>query len=156
LIIAGIDPGSNITGYAFLNVYQDRLKVLEYGVIRSKSNWTLPEKLSHIYGSLTKLMEQYSPDGVAMETAFFAKYPSAALVLGHVRGAIMTAASNLKIPIYEYEPKVVKKSVVGGGSASKQQVAKMVQKLLNLSKLPTPTDAADALAVCYCHTLRSR
>ena len=154
MIVAGIDPGSNATGYAFLQKKTEGIKVLEYGVIRSKPSESLPDKLIKIYDSLFHLFQNYNPHHLALETAFVAKYPRPALVLGHARGAIMVAARANRIEVYEYEPRVIKRAVVGVGRASKSQVASMIQKHLLLANPPKPSDVADALAAAYCHLLR--
>lgn len=155
MIVSGIDPGSNATGYAFLKKESEKIEVLEYGVIRTKPTDPLSNKLKKIYDSLFQLFKNYQPKYLALETAFVAKYPGAALVLGHTRGAIMIAAQAYNIQIEEYEPRVVKKAVVGVGRASKDQIAAMIQRHLLLQQPPKPADAADALAVAYCHLLRT-
>jgi crossover junction endodeoxyribonuclease RuvC len=156
LIVAGIDPGSNATGYSFLKITGNSIIVLEYGVVRTKPSYSLPEKLKLIHDSLSHFFETYNPRDLAIETAFVAKYPQAALILGHTRGAIMVDAQTQGIKIHEYAPRVVKKSVVGSGRASKAQVASMIQKHLQLKQIPKPEDAADALAVAYCHLIRMK
>lgn len=167
MILAAIDPGSNATGYAFLEQPSRTpagakgketgvIKVLEYGVIRSKPKESLPQKLHRIHQTLDSFFKLYAPKHLAMETAFVAKYPRAALVLGHTRGAIMVCATQHNMDVFEYEPRVIKNSVVGTGSASKAQVAGLIQQHLQLTKPPTPSDAADALAVGYCHLIQSR
>ncbi len=154
MIIAGIDPGSNITGYAFLEQQSGKIKVLEYGAIRTRKTDPLADKLNSIHKALSRLFENYCPDHLALETAFVAKYPQAALVLGHTRGAVMISARTQNIEIYEYEPRLIKKTIVGTGRASKRQTALMIQKRLLLEETPAPADAADALAVAYCHLIR--
>ena len=154
MIIAGIDPGSNLTGYAFLKKETNVIKVLEYGVVRTRPAKLLPYKLQIIYTSLCKLFNQYKPEEVALESVFVAKFPGSALVLGHTRGAVMVAATTCGIKISEYAPRIVKKSVVGIGRASKAQVTDMIQKHLHLAKKPVPNDSSDALAIAYCHMLR--
>ncbi len=159
MIIAGIDPGSNVTGYSFIKINerdQNRPQVLEYGVIRSRPKESLPQKLDRIHQTLTHLFSQYQPSHMALESAFVAKFPQAALILGHTRGAIMVAAMALQIEIFEYEPRLIKKASTGSGAASKDQVAEMVQKHYQLKSIPTPSDAADALAIAYCHLLHAR
>jgi crossover junction endodeoxyribonuclease RuvC len=156
LIIAGIDPGSNSTGYGFLEQKSGRIIVLEYGAIHTRKSDTLADKLITIYEGLTQLFNNYRPDHLALETAFMAKYPRAALVLGHTRGAIMVAARIHNMEIYEYEPRLIKRSIVGIGRASKKQIASMIQKRLLLKEKPAPADAADALSVAYCHLIKQR
>ncbi|MFC1586631.1 crossover junction endodeoxyribonuclease RuvC, partial [Fibrobacterota bacterium] len=138
MIVAGIDPGSLCTGYAFLQNEASKIKVLEYGVIRSKPALLLVDKLKRIFDNLSDLFLNYRPQHLALETAYVAKYPRAALVLGHTRGAVMVAACSHHTKVFEYEPRLIKKAVVGVGRASKSQVAVMIQKHLMLAELPKP------------------
>lgn len=156
MIIAGIDPGSYTTGYSFIESSSKSLRVLEYGAIRLPKEAPLQERVFQIYSQLEKLLAEYQPAALALETSFVAKFPQAALVLGHARGAIMVACLSQKIPFYEYEPRLIKKSVVGIGRASKDQIALMVQRHFGLKNLPSPADAADAIAIAYCHWLQGR
>jgi len=150
-IILGVDPGTRLTGYAFIEERKSRIHVLEYGVIRSKAGESLSVRLHRIYRDLTALMEVYQPSALALESIFFAKFARAALILGHARGAILVAAQAQGIAIAEYPPTQVKQAVTGRGNATKDQVATLMQANLNLKQLPTPADAADALAIAYCH-----
>ncbi len=155
MIVVGVDPGTRVTGYAFLEKRTNRIRVLGYGVIRCSGAITLPERLGRIHDGLKGLMETYSPQTMALENVFFAKYPRAALVLGHARGAIMVAARSLEVQVFEYPPSLVKQAATGKGSASKDQVSAMIQSHLQLKTPPTPSDAADALAVAFCHLIRN-
>ena len=101
-------------------------------------------------------METYHPDVLALESIFFAQFARSAMVLGHARGAIMVAAQSLKIPVAEYAPRLVKKAAAGSGAASKEQVASLMKTHLKLRELPKPADAADALAIAFCHLTRGR
>ncbi len=154
MIVVGVDPGSAVTGYAFLEQGSHALKVLEYGVIRCKTSDPLDKRLGKIHSELKALLEIYRPSELALESIFFAKFPRSALVLGHARGAIMVAAHSLGIPVAEYSPKTVKQAAVGWGGASKSQVGQMIQSHLHLKQAPTPVDAADALAIAYCHLIQ--
>jgi crossover junction endodeoxyribonuclease RuvC len=151
----GVDPGTAVTGYAFLEQRGGRIAVLEYGVVRSKPSEPLPRRLEKIHRELGALIETYSPVVLALESIFLAKFPQSALILGHARGAIMVAAQSRGIPVEEYAPTLVKKAVVGRGSASKDQVAALMQNHLQLKDLPTPADAADALAIAFCHLIHA-
>jgi crossover junction endodeoxyribonuclease RuvC len=151
----GVDPGTAVTGYAFLEQRGGRIAVLEYGVVRSKPSEPLPRRLEKIHRELGVLIETYSPVVLALESIFLAKFPQSALILGHARGAIMVAAQSRGIPVEEYAPTLVKKAVVGRGSASKDQVAALMQNHLQLKDLPTPADAADALAIAFCHLIHA-
>ena len=152
----GVDPGTAVTGYAFLEERNSRLHVLEYGVVRNRSTDPLPLRLEKIHRELRQLMETYHPEALALESIFHAHFARSAMVLGHARGAIMVAAHSLGIPVSEYAPRLVKKAVVGSGAASKEQVAALMKTHLKLRELPKPADAADALAIAYCHLTRAR
>jgi crossover junction endodeoxyribonuclease RuvC len=152
----GVDPGTAVTGYAFLEQRAGRIAVLEYGVVRSRPSDPLPRRLEKIHRELGTLIETYSPRVLALESIFLAKFPQSALILGHARGAIMVAAQSRGIPVEEYAPRLVKKAVVGRGSASKDQVAALMQTHLQLRDLPKPADAADALAIAFCHLMHAK
>ncbi len=155
MIAMGVDPGTAVTGYAFLEQRAGSIRVLEYGVIRSRASEPLPRRLEKIHRELGALIETYTPDVLALESIFLAKFPQSALVLGHARGAIMVAAQSRGVPVKEYAPRLVKKAAVGRGGASKEQVAALMQSHLQLRDLPKPADAADALAVAFCHLLHA-
>ncbi|MDQ3001085.1 MAG: crossover junction endodeoxyribonuclease RuvC [Fibrobacterota bacterium] len=155
MIVLGVDPGTHRTGYAFLENRNSRIRVLEYGVIRCKSDAPLPLRLEQIHRELKALMLVYSPVHMALESIFFAKFPQSALILGHARGAIMVAAQTLGIGVSEYAPQMVKKATVGTGRATKERVASMIQVHLGLKEMPTPADAADALAIAFCHLIQA-
>jgi crossover junction endodeoxyribonuclease RuvC len=156
MIAMGVDPGTAVTGYAFLEEKGGRIAVLEYGVVRSKPSEPLPRRLEKIHRELGVLIETYAPSVLALESIFLSKFPQSALILGHARGAIMVAAQSRGIPVQEYAPTLVKKAVVGRGGASKDQVAALMQSHLKLRDLPKPADAADALAIAFCHLLHAR
>ena len=156
MIAMGVDPGTAVTGYAFLEEKGGRIAVLEYGVVRSRATDPLPRRLEKIHRELGVLIETYSPSVLALESIFLAKFPNSAMILGHARGAIMVAAQSRGVPVEEYAPRLVKKAVVGRGGASKEQVAALMQTHLKLRDLPKPADAADALAIAFCHLLHAR
>jgi crossover junction endodeoxyribonuclease RuvC len=152
----GVDPGTAVTGYAFLEERAGRITVLEYGVVRSRASDPLPRRLEKIYRELGALIDTYNPKVLALESIFLAKFPQSALILGHARGAIMVAAQSRGVAVEEYAPRLVKKAAVGRGGASKEQVAALMQSHLKLRDLPKPADAADALAVAFCHLLHAK
>jgi crossover junction endodeoxyribonuclease RuvC len=156
VIVLGVDPGTAVTGYAFLEERNGKIAVLEYGVVRSKPSEPLPRRLEKIHRELGVLIDTYGPQTLALESIFLAKFPQSALILGHARGAIMVAAQSRGVPVEEYAPRLVKKAAVGRGGASKEQVAALMQSHLKLRDLPKPADAADALAVAFCHLLHAR
>lgn len=151
MIILGIDPGSITTGYAFLDSDGKNLKVLEYGVLHAPADHELEDRLLHIVSKLEVLLDKYRPDALSMEGVFFAKNARSALVLGHIRGAILVACRKRGLSYSEYPPKVVKQAVTGDGSAAKEQVANMIFARLGISGSDLPLDASDALAIAWTH-----
>ncbi len=156
MIILGVDPGSNVTGYGLVRSDGPNDTLVESGIIQPCASASLPDKLKEIFEGLLKIIEKNCPDHFAIEQTFYSKNARSALIMGQARGAAILAAAKSSIPIGEYSPKEVKSAVVGTGSASKVQVQYMVKKLLKLKELPQPLDAADALAVALCHAQRIR
>ena len=150
-IIIGIDPGTKITGYGVIEACGIKQQPIDYGCIRPPSEASAPDKYLVIYNGIDHLLEKYRPTAVAVETQFVYKNVQSAMKLGMARGVILLACAKRKIPVFEYAPTKAKLAVVGTGSASKEQVQKMVQMLLELDKAPEPEDAADALALAICH-----
>lgn len=151
-IILGIDPGTRITGYGIIQVgNRPHFEPIDFGCIRPPTDTAMPERYLVLFESVDKLLCQYEPNAVAVETQFVYKNVQSAMKLGMARGVVLLAAARRSIPIYEYAPKKAKLAVVGNGSASKEQVQRMVQLLLKLPELPEPEDAADALALAVCH-----
>ena len=151
MVILGIDPGSITTGYAFLEKTERSFRVLEYGTLHAPATKNLEDRLVHIVGRLEALLDNYRPEALAMEGVFFAKNAKSALVLGHIRGAVLVACRKRGMTFNEYPPKVVKQSVTGDGSASKEQVARMVFAQLGIEGGDLPLDASDALAIAWTH-----
>lgn len=148
-IILGIDPGSRITGYGLIQVKGSSLMYLDSGCIRT-SDSEISQRLLEIFSGICQLVETYHPNEVGIEQVFMHQNPSAALKLGHARGAALVACASNRILIREYSPRQVKQSVVGYGAADKEQVKQMVMRLLMLQR-PPQADAADALAIAICH-----
>ncbi|MCF0221534.1 MAG: crossover junction endodeoxyribonuclease RuvC [Fibrobacter sp.] len=151
MIILGIDPGSVTTGYAFLDTEEKIPKVLEYGVLHAPESLPLEDRLLHIVRELEQLLDIYQPQELSMEGVFFYKNPKSALVLGHIRGAVLVACRRRGMNYSEYPPTVVKQSVTGKGSASKELVASMVFTRLGIERGSLPLDASDALAIALTH-----
>lgn len=153
MVILGIDPGMAIMGYGVIesDKNNNKMKVLDYGVVTTPSDMETSQRLLHIFNSVEELIRQYSPDAIAYEELFFNKNVKTALIIGHARGAAVVAGARQGIDLYEYTPLQVKQAVAGYGRADKQQVQSMVKLLLNLREIPKPDDAADALAVAVCH-----
>lgn len=150
-IILGIDPGTNVMGYALIITEGKQYKLLQYGVIHLKKYGTHELKLKKIFERITGILEEFLPDSVALEAPFYGANVQSMLKLGRAQGVAMAAALAREIPITEYSPKKVKQSVTGNGNASKEQVAAMLQTLFKLEEIPKILDATDALAVALCH-----
>jgi len=151
MVILGIDPGSITTGYAFLKKNGNDVQVLEYGTIHANPSKELEDRLVHIVSELELRLDHYHPDALAMEGVFFAKNVKSALVLGHIRGAILVACRRRGMSYGEYPPRVIKQAVTGDGAASKEHVANMVFARLGIAPSELPLDATDALAIAWTH-----
>ena len=149
--VLGIDPGSQRTGYGCVDSDGRRHRLVRCGAIRAAGEGRFPDRLALIYRELTAVIRDCVPECVAIENLFHATNVRSALVLGHARGVAMLAAVEAGIPVVEYTPAEIKRAVVGYGRAEKTQVQRMMKLLLGLDSVPTPHDAADALAVAICH-----
>jgi crossover junction endodeoxyribonuclease RuvC len=146
--VIGIDPGTAVTGYGIVAPAADRLgRLVECGVIRTDESRPLGDRLDTVFEGVGELLDRHQPAAVAVESVFYAKNVRTTVTLGHARGVILLAAARAGIPVHEFSPATVKKSVVGTGRAAKTQVGFMVQKLLNLASPPSPSDAADGVAL---------
>jgi crossover junction endodeoxyribonuclease RuvC len=148
--VIGIDPGSLITGYGVVEKNGGRLLHVDNGCLTTKRKSSLPDRLLQIYESLMETIEQFQPQAIAIEEIFFSKNVASALKLGESRGIALLAATQKKIPIFEYSTRVVKQAITGYGQASKEQIQQMVQRLLKLPEI-AQVDASDALALAICH-----
>lgn len=155
MIIFGIDPGSERTGYGCIDSDGRRHRLVACGSLSAPPRTPFPARLQTIHEGLVALLSEYRPSCVAIENIFHAKNVRSALSLGHARGVALLAASASGVPVVEYTPAEIKRAVVGFGRAEKQQVGKMVKLLLALDAVPTPHDAADALAIAICHVHNS-
>ena len=149
--IFGIDPGSERTGYGCIETHGSRHRLITCGAISSHASTAFPDRLLAIHRRLSALIAECRPDSVAVESLFFATNVRSALKLGHARGVAMLAAVEAGVPVFEYTPAEIKRAVVGYGRADKLQVQQMVKLVLGLASVPSPHDAADALAVAICH-----
>ncbi len=154
-IILGIDPGSLITGFGIIEMNNGKFSLVKCDAIINKSKTELPIRLGVIFQTLDSVIKKYKPDEIAIETSFYGKNAQSALKLGQARGVAMLSAVINKIELSEYSPREVKKSVVGNGAASKNQVQYMVKSILKLQSVPKYYDITDALAVALCHSFRS-
>src|SRR5215203_2760256 len=149
--IFGIDPGSERTGYGCIDSSGSRHVLVACGTLSAPPRTPFSERLLLIHSGLKTLLERHQPECVAVEDIFFARNVRSALKLGHARGIALLAASEAGLPVVEYAPAEIKRAVVGYGRAEKHQVQQMIKLLLGLDAVPSPHDAADALAVAICH-----
>ncbi len=157
MIILGLDPGLATLGYGVINAVHGNFSVVDYGVVTTPKECTLPERLLQLEEGVTELIETYKPENVAIEELFFSKNITTGIAVAEARGVILlTAVKSLGREVYEYTPNQIKQAITGYGGADKMQMQHMVQALLRLKSVPRPDDAADALAVALCHAQTSR
>ena len=149
--ILGVDPGTNILGYAVLEVDGRQLKVLSFGVFHLEKYEDHHEKLKEIFLQLQEIIETYLPKQLAIEAPFYGKNVQSMLTLGRAQGVAMAAAMTMGLDITEYAPKKIKQSVTGNGNASKEQVAAMLESILKIKITSKHLDATDGLGVAFCH-----
>lgn len=154
-IILGIDPGTVVLGYGIIRIKKKQFEYLHCDVIKLGKEDEHALRLKQIFETLSKVIEKYTPDHLAIEAPFFGKNVQSMLKLGRAQGVAMAAALSKGIPVCEYSPRKVKQSITGNGNASKEQMAAMVQRLLQLKELPKYFDATDALGVALCHHFQS-
>ncbi len=152
MLALGIDPGTAICGYGFVELQGSRLIPREYGAIITSSKAKMQDRLMKLYDELDALIKQYHPDVMGVEQLFFNRNVTTAIPVGQARGIVLLTAAKNQLELVEQTPLQVKQAVTGYGKATKEQVIYMVTKLLNLSKAPHPDDVADALAIAICTT----
>ncbi len=150
MLVLGVDPGSRVSGYGLVEKKNDQMTCIHAGTISSSGKIPFYERIYKIFHSMAEIITLYRPQELAIEDIFFAKNVKSALKLGHARGAVLIEAAQNGIKIFEYTPLEIKKSVVGYGRATKEQVRSMVQIILKLKTQPA-LDASDALATAICH-----
>ncbi len=149
--ILGIDPGSGSTGYGIIDTDGLKHKAVLYGAISPGARRPFPQRLHQIHADLTNILATEPADVMAIENVFHAANVQSALKLGHARGVALLVAAERGMDVFEYSALEIKRAVVGYGRAEKTQIQKMVRMLLDLPEIPSPDDAADALAVAICH-----
>ena len=154
-IILGIDPGTTIMGFGLIKVVKKKMHFLQLNELQLKKYDDHYLKLKLIFERTVELIDTYKPDHIAIEAPFFGKNVQSMLKLGRAQGVAMAAGLSREIPITEYSPKKIKMAITGNGNASKEQVAKMLQSLLNLNELPKNLDSTDGLAAAVCHFYNS-
>ena len=150
MIVIGIDTSLRSSGFGVLSVEGTRLRAVEWGTIPNAAKVPLSECLRKIHARVSELIAAHHPDVMAIESVIYGKNAGTMLVLGEARGAVITAAVDAGLPIYEYEPRRMKKAVCGNGLAAKAQIQRMIRVLLNLDEVPQ-NDAADALGLAIAH-----
>ena|SRR5579871_5507380 len=157
--VLGVDPAvAGSTGYGIIEFESvgSAARLLTFGSVKLPQRATFAARLREIHDVMSRLVDEYSPDAVAVESVFMALNVKTALRLAEMRGVVLLAAAQAKIPAHSYSPREVKMAIAGFGAASKQQVQQMVRSVLQLTEIPEPADAADALAIAICHAHVSR
>jgi crossover junction endodeoxyribonuclease RuvC len=155
MIVLGIDPGTASTGYGVVERASSRLSALAAGVIETHAGTPLEERLAEIHAEVGRLLDAHAPAAVAIEELYFGANARTAFAVGQARGVVLLAAGQRGVPSRSYTPQQVKDAVCGHGRAGKEQVGRMVARLLGLAAVPAPDHAADALAVAICELNRS-
>lgn len=148
--LLGLDPGLRVTGWGIIEVADNRMRTVADGAVRSDDRLPLAQRLAMLYEGIAAIIREFAPDEAAVEETFANRNPQSTLKLGQARGVVLLAPARAGLPVAEYAPNLVKKSVVGTGHAAKQQVGAMIRVLLP-GCLAATADAADALAVAICH-----
>ncbi|HOK00829.1 MAG TPA: crossover junction endodeoxyribonuclease RuvC [Candidatus Pacearchaeota archaeon] len=158
MIVLGIDPGTATTGFGILEKKGKQIKVLNYGCIITDPYFSDGERLKKINKEINNLIKKYNPDVISIESLYFFKNLKTAMPVSQAKGVILLAAANKKIPVFEFTPLQVKMAITGYGKAEKNQVQKMIKKILNLEEKPKDKnkrkdDASDALGIALCYLL---
>lgn len=155
-LILGIDPGTNLMGYGIIKVTgKQKVEVIVSGVVNMKKLDNQYLKLQTIFKKTIQIIDQYKPDELAIESQFFGNNIQSMLKLGRAQGVAIAAALERDMPIFEYAPRKIKMSITGTGTASKEQMAILLQNFLKIKSTPRSFDETDALAIAYCHFLQS-
>lgn len=156
MLVVGIDPGSQRTGWGLVAEASGVLRLIDCGIVRTSATDAFAERLAAIYHALRHVLIQHQPDEGAIEQVFTARNAQSALKLGQARGVAVAACASCGCPVFDYEPTAVKKVVVGVGRAEKEQVAYMVRRMLNIVADDLPLDTTDAIGVAICHLSHAR
>ncbi|GAF76623.1 unnamed protein product [marine sediment metagenome] len=151
MIILGIDPGLANAGYGLIQYEKKKIELIDYGCILTYKKDTFSLRIKKIYYKIKEIIEKYNPHEVVIEEIFFSKNVRSALTVSKVHGMVAITVALMGLELYEYTPLQIKQAIVGNGRAEKYQVQSMVKILLNLSEIPQPDHAADALAAAICH-----
>jgi crossover junction endodeoxyribonuclease RuvC len=154
-IILGIDPGTNVMGFGVIEIINNKIRLIDLGVVNFKSKKNTYEKLGGIFKESRQLINQYKPNVLAIESPFFGKNIQSMLKLGRAQGVVIATAMASNVEVFEYSPRKIKQSITGKGNADKERVAAMLPFILNIKIKPSKLDATDALATAVCHRLQS-
>lgn len=150
-IILGIDPGTVVMGYGVIQIVNSKINLLEMGVLKLNTKTDAYQRLEKIHARVISIIKEFKPQHFAIEAPFFGKNVQSMLKLGRAQGVAIAAAMQYGLDVTEYSPKKIKQSITGNGNASKEQVMKMLQSILNFKENPKQFDATDALAAAVCH-----
>jgi crossover junction endodeoxyribonuclease RuvC len=150
VIVLGIDPGTAALGWGVIDQTAGRLRAIDHGCLVTSADLSLGERLVAIHRHVAELIALHEPAVVAVERIFFSRNAQTAMAVGHARGVVLLAAAEAERPVREATPNEVKSAIAGYGAADKEQVQRMVQLVLGMTSVPTPDDAADALAIAVC------
>lgn len=153
--ILGVDPGTNVLGYAIVEVFQKQLRMIGIGTVRMDQKASQPEKLKQIFDGVQAVIRKYKPDHMAIEAPFYGNNVQSMLKLGRAQGVSIAAAMNNDVAVTEYSPKKIKQSITGSGNSSKEQVSAMLEQILRVKLKEQPLDATDGLATAVCHYFQS-
>ncbi|KAA0210103.1 crossover junction endodeoxyribonuclease RuvC [Ignavibacteria bacterium CHB1] len=152
--IIGIDPGTVITGIGIIDTSGSGATIVDFDAVTSFKGLKLPDRLKKIYDTCTEKIIKYKPQEFAIETAFYGKNVQSLLKLGQARGVAIIAALNQNIPVSEYSPREIKKSITGNGASTKSTVSSVVKSILSIKTELDTHDISDALAVALCHSFK--
>jgi len=154
VIVLGVDPGTQVTGYGVVGATSpNAMSLIECGVIRTQARDPLPARLHEIYDGVSELLRRHKPDVMSIEDVFYARNVRTTVTLGHARGVILLAGEQQGVRVHEMAPAAIKKAVVGAGAATKEQVQFMLTRLLRLKTAPKPSDAADGVAAALAYIM---
>lgn len=152
MIVLGVDPGLGTTGYALVEQVGSGMKLLEAGVVTSKASHSLEQRLLELYSSFEGVITEFHPDVLAIEELYsHYEHPRTAVIMGHARGMFFLLAGKAGIPVFSYSATRIKKSLTGVGHATKEQVARMLARILGCETFGGPADVTDAVATALCH-----
>ncbi len=154
--ILGIDPGTNILGFAIIDAQKNSIELIDSGILDLRKTKDTFQKLNAIYAKISELLDSYAVDQAAIESPFYGKNVQSMLKLGRAQGVAIAAVMQKQISIYEYAPRKVKIAVTGNGNASKEQVARMLESILGFTLEDRKLDETDAIAIAVCHYFNSK